>query len=170
MKFGFNSERLIKIDWNPKWDGGAPLPRVYNGDTKTYLTYTVADWEEDSIGNFRTLEHDGYEEFHALVSFNGHTFKFGVANDEVFSGLPWFNQGLEWAQIIKNSKWIDELKAIHQVHPYYDRSSWDQQKHYLLIFKDEILEIVATGYEIEIFRTSAQRLAQEVINRIHALD
>ena len=143
------------------------MPRIYNGDFKTYLTYVVADWDEKSITNFRTLEHDGYEEYFALVSFEGKTFKFGIANDEVFSGLPNYEQGIEWAQIVQNSKWIEELKQINKVHPYFDESKWENRNHYLLTFKDEILEIVATGYEIEIFRTSSKRIAQEVVGRIN---
>ena len=158
------SEKIKKIDWKPKWDGGAPMPKIYNGDFKTYLTYVVA---EESITDFRTLEHDGYEEYFALVSFEGKTFKFGIANDEVFSGLPNYEQGIEWAQIIQNSKWIEELKQINKVHPYFDESKWENRNHYLLTFKDEILEIVATGYKIEIFRTSSKRIAQEVVERIN---
>ena len=143
------------------------MPRIYNGDFKTYLTYVVADWDEESITEFKTLEHDGYDEYFALVGFDGKTFRFGIANDEVFSGLPNYEQGIEWAQIVQNSKWIEELKRIHKVHPYYDEAKWDNWNHYLLTFKDEILEIVATGYEIEIFRTSSKRIAQEVVDRIN---
>jgi len=147
------------------------MPKVYNGDFKTYLTYVVADWDEESITDFRKLEHDGYEEYFALVGFDGNTFKFGIANDEVFSGLPNYEQGIEWAQIVQNSKWIKELKNIHKVHPYFDESKWENRNHYLLTFKDEILEIIATGYEIEIFRTSSKRIALEVVDRINnALD
>ncbi|WP_190811218.1 hypothetical protein [Flagellimonas sp. S3867] len=162
-----DSEKLKIIDWKPKWDGGAPMPKVYNGDFKTYLTYVVADWDEESISEFKTLEHDGYAEYFALVGFHGKTFKFGIANDEVFSGLPLYSQGLEWAQTIENSKWIEELKTIHKVHPYFNESKWENRKHYLLTFKDEIFEIIATGFEIEIFKTSYKRMAQEVVERIN---
>lgn len=161
------SEKILNIDWVPKWDGGAPMPKVYNGHSKTYLTYVVANSDVGIITDFQTLEHDGYEEYFALISFEGKSFKFGIANDEVFSGLPNYEQGIEWAQIIQNSKWIEELKQINKVHPYFDESKWENQNHYLLTFKDEILEIVATGYDIEIFRTSPKRIAQEVIERIN---
>ena len=167
MNLHLKPERIKKINWKPKWDGGAPKPKIYNGDFKTYLTYVVADWDVESITDFNSLDHDGYEEYFALVGFYGKTFKFGIANDEVFSGLPWYSQGLEWAQIVQNSNWIEETKSIHKVHSFFDESKWKNLNHYLLTFKDEILEIIATGYEIEIFRTSAKRMAQEVIDRIH---
>ena len=167
MNISLKSEKIKKIDWKPKWDGGAPMPKVYNGDFKTYLTYIVADWDVGSITDFKTLEHDGHEEYFALVGFDGKTFKFGIANDEVFSGLPNYEQGIEWAQIIQNSKWIEELKQIHKIHPYFDEKKWENRNHYLLTFKDEILEIIATGYEIEVFKTSSKRIAQEVVDRIN---
>ncbi|WP_411028904.1 hypothetical protein [Spongiimicrobium sp. 3-5] len=162
-----NTEKIKIIDWKPKWDGGAPMPQVFSNDGKVYLTYIVADWDEESIEDFRTLEHDGYEGFHALVEFEGNTFKFGIANDEVFSGLPLYGQGLEWAQIVENSKWVAELKKIQKVHPYYDESRWENRKHYLLTFKDNIMEVIATEYKIEIFRTSSKRIAQEVVERMN---
>lgn len=167
MNKSLKSEKILNIDWAPKWDGGAPMPRVYNGNFKTYLTYVIANWEDKSIKDFRTLEHDDYKEYFALVSFEGKSFKFGIANDEVFRGLPNYEQGIERAQIIQNSEWIEELKQINKVHPYFEESKWENQNHYLLTFKDEILEIVATGFEIEIFRTSSRRIAQEVIERVN---
>lgn len=161
------AEKIKIINWTPKWDGGAPMPHVYSNNGKVYLTYIVADWDKESINDFQTLEHNGYEEFHALVEFQGNTFKFGVANDEVFHGLPFYEQEMEWAQIIENSQWLEEIKTIHKVHPYFKESRWKNDKHYLLTFKDEILEVIATGFTIEIFKTSSKRLAQEVIDRIY---
>ena len=91
MNLHLNSEKIYKIDWKPKWDGGAPEPKVYNGTFKTYLTYVVADWDEESIPEYQTLEHDGYEQYFALVGFDGKALRFGIANDEVFSGLPLYD-------------------------------------------------------------------------------
>ena len=162
-----NQEKVKIVDWKPKWSGGAPMSRVYSGDGKVYLTYIVADWDRKSITDFRTLEHDGYEDFYALVEFHGDTFKFGIANDEVFSGLPLYDQGLEWAQIVENSKWIEEVKKINKVHPYFDESKWKSLNHYLLTFKEQILEVIADGFEIEIFKTSSKRIALEVVERIN---
>lgn len=162
-----NQEKIKIIDWKPKWCGGAPMPMVYSGNGKVYLTYIVADWDQKSIADFRVLEHEGHQDFHALVEFHGDTFKFGIANDEVFSGLPLYDQGLEWAQIVQNSNWIEEVKEINKVHPYFDESKWKNDKHYLLTFKDAILEVIADDFQIEIFKTSAIRLAYEVVERIN---
>ncbi|MBS1507052.1 MAG: hypothetical protein JSS79_10440 [Bacteroidetes bacterium] len=161
------NEIIKKIDWTPKWDGGAPMPQVFSNGHRVFLIYMVANWDEESIKEFKSLDsEEGNEEYLALVEFNGHTFRFGIANDEVFQGLPYYKQGLEWAHIIENSKWIEEIKQIHKVHPYYNELRWTKLNHYLLLFKDEILEVIGTGYSIEIFRTSYNRMGQEVIRRM----
>lgn len=143
------------------------MPQVFSNGQKVFLTYIVADWDEGSIKDFKELKSDGHDEYLALVEFEGNTFKFGIANDEVFHGLPYYGQGLEWAQIIENSQWIEEIKQIHKMHPYFDESHWTNRNHYLLLFKDEILEVIATGFTIEIFRTSCERLGHEIIKRMN---
>ena len=162
-------EIVKKIDWTPKWDGGAPMPQVFSNGQKVYLIYTVADWDKDSIQKINTIE-TGVEnsELLALVEFDGYTFKFGIANDEVFPGLPLYKSGLdEWAQIIENSKWIEELKSIHKIHPGYNPFRWTQLNHYVLLFKDQIMEVIAKNYTIEIFETSYNDLSIEVIRRMN---
>jgi hypothetical protein len=164
-------EIVKKIDWNPKWDGGAPMPQVFSNGQKVYLIYTVADWDTDSIQTVHKLNSETQNpELLALVEFNGYTFKFGIANDEVFAGLPLFKSGLdEWAHIIEDSKWIDELKSIHKIHPSYNPSRWNEFKHYVLLFKDQIMEVIAKEYKIEIFETSYGILSVEVIKRMNGV-
>ncbi len=105
----------------------------------------------------------------ALVEFNGSTFRFGIANDEVFSGLPLWNKGLEYyrAHIIENSTWIAQLKDINRVHAYYNEERWKTKKHYSLLFHDEIFEVIATEYKIEIFNSTFEQLAIEVAKRMN---
>ena len=144
------------------------MPQVFSNGQKVFLIYIIADWEEKSIEKFENLEsNDGPNEYLALVEFGGHTFRFGIANDEVFQGLPYYKQGLEWAHIIENSKWVQEIKQIHKVHPYYDESRWTKLNHYLLLFKDEILEVIGTDFKVEVFRTSYERLGQQIIKRMN---
>ncbi len=162
-------EIVKKIDWSPKWDGGAPMPQVFSNGQNVYLIYTVADWDTDSIQTVNKLASETQNpELLVLVEFNGYTFKFGIANDEVFHGLPLYKSGLdEWAHIIENSKWIEELKSIHKVHPGYNPFKWTQLNHYVLLFKDEIMEVIAKDYKIEIFESSYDHLALEVIKRMN---
>jgi hypothetical protein len=164
-------EIVKKIDWTPKWDGGAPMPQVFSNGQEVYLIYTVADWDTNSVQKINTIGSTvENSELLALVEFDGYTFKFGIANDEVFPGLPLYKSGLdEWAHIIENSKWIEELKSIHKVHPGYNPFRWTQLNHYVLLFKDQIMEVIAKDYTVEIFKTSYLELSNEVIKRMNYL-
>jgi len=164
-------EIVKKIDWTPKWDGGAPMPQVFSNGQEVYLIYTVADWDTNSVQKINTIRSTvENSELLALVEFDGYTFKFGIANDEVFPGLPLYKSGLdEWAHIIENSKWIEELKSIHKVHPGYNPFRWTQLNHYVLLFKDQIMEVIAKDYTVEIFKTSYLELSNEVIKRMNYL-
>ena len=144
------------------------MPQVFSNGDKIYLIYTIAVWDEKSIDKYERLNHDGGDErFLALVEFEGQTFRFGIANDEAFQGLQYFDQGIEWGQTIENSKWIEEIKQIHRVHPYYNESRWTGLNHYLLLFKEEILEVIAKDYRVEIFKTTYDRLGKEIIQRMN---
>lgn len=165
-------EIVKKVDWTPKWDGGAPMPQVFSNGQKVYLIYTVADWDRDSVQKIHTIGSIvKNSELLALVEFDGYTFKFGIANDEVFPGLPLYKSGLdEWAHIIENSKWIEELKSIHKVHPGYNPFRWTQLNHFVLLFKDQIMEVIAKDYTVEIFKASYQELSIEIIRRMNHVD
>lgn len=162
-------EIVKKIDWTPKWDGGAPMPQVFSNGQRVYLIYTVADWDRHSIQKVNKIGTViGNSEILALVEFDGYTFKFGIANDEVFPGLPLYKSGLDgWAHIIENSRWIEELKSIHKVHPNYHPFRWTQLNHYVLLFKDQIMEVIAKNYSVEIFEASYNDLSLEVIKQMN---
>lgn len=105
-----------------------------------------------------------------IKKINGNTSRFGMANDEVYSGLPLWDKGLNIcsAHIIENSSWIKELKNIHKVHPYYNEDSWKDEKHFAFLFKDDIFEIIATDYyKIETFELNFEQLATEVAKRMN---
>lgn len=162
-------QKVKIIDWKPKWDGGAPTPQVFSNGQKVYLIYYIADWDKEEITEVKTLgSSTGKNQLVALVEFYGHTFQFGIANDEVFQGLPLYSAGLnEWAHIIENSKWIEEIKQIHKVHPFFNPLIWAKLNHYVLLFKDQILEVLASGYKIEIYDTSYVEIGGEVLKRMN---
>lgn len=159
------------INWIPAWDTGAPMPQVFSNGHKTYLIYLIHEIDPAWTGNTITLI-DPRSEINyplALVEFDGQTFRFGIANDEVFDGLPLSDQGLEpyAAHVIENSSWIKELKSIHQVHPYYKEERWNDLKHFSLLFHDEIFEVIAKDFKIETFNTTFGQLAMEVVRRMN---
>lgn len=162
-------EKVKIIEWQPKWDGGAPMPQVFCNGQKVYLIYYVADWDKESVTKISTISGStGSGELVALVEFNGHTFRFGIANDEVFPGLPLYKDGLcEWAHIIENSSWLAEIQKIHMVHPRFDPLNWIGDQHYVLLFKDEIFEVIASNYTIEVYDASYKAIGMEVLNRMN---
>jgi len=161
-------EHAKVIDWSPQWDTGAPMPHVFSNGRKIFLIYLIYEPDHNWDGTYVTMidSTSASETTYplALVEFSGHTFRFGIANDEVFSGLPLWDKGLEGyaAHIIENSSWISELKNINKVHPYYNEERWKDNKHFVLLFHDEIFEAIATGYKIKTFYTTFGQLAIEV--------
>lgn len=159
------------IEWTPQWDIGAPMPQVFSNGHKTFLIYLVHEPDPNWDGTYINIIDNTSETIYqlALVEFSGGTFRFGIANDEVFNGLPLWDKGLEAysAHIIENSTWITELKNINKVHPYYKEDRWKDRKHFVLLFHDEIFEVIATDYRIETFKTTFGRLAIEVASRMN---
>ncbi|MGB3525856.1 MAG: hypothetical protein WBB32_07825 [Flavobacteriales bacterium] len=159
------------IEWSPQWNTGAPMPQVFSNGHTTYLIYFINEPDPNWDGTYANSIDNRSDTAYplALVEFSGHTFRFGIANDEVFSGLPLWNKGLEGyaAHIIENSTWIHELKRINQVHPSYNEESWKDEKHFALLFHDEIFEIIATEFKIETFKTTFGKLATEVARRMN---
>jgi hypothetical protein len=175
---GIFSGRKIKkdeyarvIEWSAKWSTGAPLPQVFSDGHRTFLIYLVDEPDSNWDGSYSTMVDKTSETVYSLslVEFDGGTFRFGIANDEVFDGLPLWDKGLESyaAHIIENSSWIDELKQIHKVHHRYSEENWKNEKHFTLLFHDEIFEIVAKDYKIEMFKTTFTNLAVEVAERMN---
>jgi len=159
------------IEWTPRWDTGAPMPQVFSNGHKTFLIYLINEpdpnWDETQVTMIDNTSETTYSL--ALVEFRGHSFRFGIANDEVFSGLPLWDKGLEGyaAHIVENSTWINELKNINKFHPYYNEDSWKDKKHFALLFHDEIFEVIATDYKVETFKKTFGQLATEVVNRMN---
>lgn len=166
-----NGEYAKIIDWPLKWDTGAPMPQVYGNGHKTFLIYMINEPDPNWDGTYTTVIDNTSEKKYplALVEFDGGTFRFGIANEDVFGGLSVANKGMEWyeAHLIENSKWIEELKTIHKIHPYFHEPSWDGKKHFMLLFHDEMFEVVAKDYKIEQFNSTFKDLAQEVVKRMN---
>jgi len=167
-------EYAKEIEWEPKWDVGAPLPQVFSNGRKTFLIYYIAEPDPEWDGTYITMIDNTSETTYplALVEFiRPDTHRFGIVNDEAANGHPLYNKGLRFyaAHIVENSTWIEELKTIHKVHPYFNESNWSEDKHFLLFFHDEMFEIIAKDFKIETFKTTFQDLGIEVVKRMNTL-
>lgn len=161
------------IDWTPTWDTGAPMPQLYSNGHKTYLIYMLHEPDPKWDGTHVTMIDNTSETTYplALVEFiMPDTHRFGIVNDEAANGHPLYAKGLEFysAHIVENSTWIEELKTIHKVHPYFNENMWKDKKHFLLFFHDEMFEIIAQDFKIETFNMTFLDLATEAIKRINS--
>lgn len=171
-KLKVNTDEYAKvIKWTPQWSTGAPMPQVFSNGHRTFLIYLIDESDPAWDGTYVTMIDNTNDTTYplAMVEFDGNTFRFGIANDEVFSGLPLWDKGLEGyaAHFIENSSWITQLKDINKVHPRYNEERWKDKKHYALLFHDEIFEIIAKGYKIETFNTTFGKLAAEIAKRMN---
>ena len=161
------------IDWTPRWDVGAPMPQIYSDGHKTFLIYMLNESDPNWDGTDVSLIDNTSEaiESLALVEFiRPYTHRFGIVNDEAAEGHPLYTKGLEFysAHLIENSTWIDELKTIHKTHPGFNEKKWEDRKHFLLFFHDEMFEIIAQDFKIETYNTTFLDLATEAIRRINS--
>ncbi len=161
------------IEWKPQWNIGAPLPQVFANGHRTYLTYLIDTPDPNWDGTYTTLiDNTSDNSFPiAIVTFirpNSH--RFGIVNDEAANGHPLYNKGLEVyrAHIIENSNWIEELKSIHKIHPYFSDKHWVDYKHFFLFFHDEIFEIIAKDFKIEVINSTFKNVAVELAKRLNS--
>ena len=168
-----SSEFARVIDWKPQWSFGAPLPQIFSNGHQTYLTYFIDTRDPNWDGSYTTLidNKSGISFPIAIVTFirpNSH--RFGIVNDEAANGHPLYDKGLDVyrAHIIENSTWIEELRSIHKVHHRYSDKHWINYKHFLLFFHDEIFEIIAEGYKIEVTNSTFNNVALEVAKRLNS--
>jgi hypothetical protein len=161
------------INWTPSWSTGAPMPQVYSNGHKTYLIYLVNQPDPEWNGTYTTMIDNTTKTTYplALVEFiRPDTHRFGTVNDEACNGHPLYDKGLEFysAHFVENSTWIEELKTIHKVHPNFKENMWTDKKHFFLFFHDEMFEIIAQDFKIEIFESTFLDLATEAIKRINS--
>ena len=143
------------IDWTPLWSTGAPCPQVFSNGHETYLSYYTDDVKSPIV----------------LVTFyKSRSHRFGIVNDEAANGHPLYEKGLETyrAHTIVNSRWIEEHKQIHKIHPRYSDKHWVGYKHFLLFFHDEIFEVIFSGdHKIEPFNSTLKEIALEIARRLN---
>lgn len=159
-----NQEHATVIDWSPSWSAGAPCPQVFSNGHKTYLMYYLEESDSNWDGSYVTMIDPSSDSVYplAVVEFiHPDSHRFGIVNDEAIQGHHLYRKGLEVyaAHKIVNSSWLDELKAIHMVHPLYSELRWSKYNHYLLFFHDEIFEIIATDYRIHLYKSTFKELS-----------
>ena len=150
-------ETALALDWPIMWDIGAPLPHVLSSGLKTFLLYYARRDDPNWDGTYITIANPSASDGTpvVLVEFIGcEVFSFGGANDEVMHGHPLRGKGLGsyTAHTVANSRWLAEQQKINSVHDQYRPETWQNFKHYILLFHDEMFECIARDYMVEVFR------------------
>ncbi len=140
-------------DFPVKWDVGAPLPHVIADEHRTFIIFYVREIDPNWDGTYVTVKNpaDGCVESLALVEFKRcASFRMGTPNDEVLEGHPLSGRGLDsyTAQVVQNSRWINELETINKVHSGYREDRWRELTHYILWFHDSTFECIAESYKV----------------------
>jgi hypothetical protein len=152
-------EYAESISFPMRWNAGAPSPHLLVNGRNTYLLFDMPD---------TLLESDMGEQV-GLVIFNQCiSAKFGSLNEEVLSGHPLFGKGLDSSsvQIIRNSRWLDEVERVNKAHPQYNPSKWRTLNHYIFWFHDETYECLASSFDVEIIAKRMQDAIKEVAERL----
>jgi len=151
--------QLERLETLPPCDVGAPLPSLLADDYRLTLFYLIAEklehWDGKSV---RSIGRPTEGEQVAIVRFNfplAHSF--GPPNDEAISGHPYYGLGLlPYAAFeVHGSEWLDELKNRNRVHPYHRDELFQDLRHFILVFHDSTLEVVAESFVSEVVDCSS---------------
>lgn len=173
--FNFNKkEEAIKISFNPKWSGGAPLPHLLQSELKTFLVYYIQTIDPNWDGTYVNVKDPSsdIEDSIAIVEWMGcRGAMLGGLNDEAISGHRLYNSGLKGvgydAFIVKNSKWIEELRKGNSIHPYHKDEAFSKLNHYILLFHDTTFECIAESFKVEKVKDSMPEVLKSVAQRLN---
>ena len=150
-------ETATALYWTPLWDEGAPEPHLLCSGWKTFLLYYIAEHDPNWDGSYVRVANLASAAVRkiALVEFEGCSdVRFGGPNEEAGHLLVGRGYGGHGAYLVKNSKWNGETKQLASRHPTFNPSTWQDQNHYLLAFRDQTLDCLADGYRIEELQVS----------------
>ena len=171
---GGDLEVAIPLDWPVPWDIGAPVPHVVASRRATFLIYLVNTARFSSAGydhsELRVIDpaSDDVQRL-ALVTFaDCNALRFGRPNEEPISVHPLYGHGLEAfrAHSVENSRWLAACQSIDSFRADDDPARWDNHRHDLLTFHDELFECLATGFAIEVYDASFGDVLQMAQNRL----
>jgi len=78
-------------------------------------------------------------------------FKCGYPNEEVYMHYAYYTQGTMKKHClyeVQESKWTRELSEMNKVHPRHTDEIFKEEKHFIILFEDEVFECISTSYKI----------------------
>lgn len=99
-------------------------------------------------GNDVTINFDNV----SLVFLECSIFKCGYPNEEIYMHYDYYTQGSMKKYClyeIQESEWINELLVMNRVHPRHTDEIFEKEKHFIILFEDEVFECISTSYKLE---------------------
>jgi hypothetical protein len=159
------------IDLGLRWDSGAPLPYLVSDRSRAFVVCLVGRSDPGWDGtHVRVVSAgDGQESLFVVVEFVGcRDLRFGGPNDEAVSGHPLHGRGLDAyrAHEVLNSIWIEHVITVNSVHPQHSRALFAGLRHFVLLFHDEMLEVLATGIEARLVKGTTRAILADLANNL----
>ena len=146
-------DEVFALDDIPRSEVGAPCPLVLSNEDMLLLAYYTAEPNHNWDGVPEIISPDLYKGAVAVLEFKNYwTYSFGYPNDEVLTGHPLADRGLEnyGAFEVLNSSWVRSLERMNRVHPQHSESMFSRLRHFILTFHDSTFECIAKDYTISL--------------------
>lgn len=169
--FGSKKEEARILTWYPKWLDLNPEPRLITNGTKTFLIYLCHEGS-DSLGDnpiniLEEVDETNYP-FAVIELKNCLAHKFETLEERFFKYLSLWDTGLRrhHAHVIDNSKWLNNVRDLHEDERDFNKKQWVNKEHYVMLFHENALEFLADGFDIQVFRGSQLAIFNHVAKQL----
>jgi hypothetical protein len=160
--------KLIELIGQVYIDNGAPMPLVISNDTELFVTfYGPQHINSDIPVQLDPVVHTGT----VIIHFDRYLkYAFGMPGNESIFFHRYTKLGLSSFSFfeLEDSPMIKELQDIDRQHPYYNGSKWDNYKHFILTFHDNMFECVAQGFHIEHKNTALFDRGVDILSKLYS--
>ena len=147
-------------------DSGSPSPIILSNDNELFIAFYADKESTSAIPQERnTIIDVGI----VALKFKPYLkYALGLPGSETIHGHPYSKLGMKSYSFyeLKNSDLIKSLQNIEKVHEYYDPEKWENYKHYILTFHDNMFECIAREFELREESTSLYNRAATMLNKI----
>jgi hypothetical protein len=149
------SEHVRSLDLGVIWDPNSPEAVLLCLDSRAALSMGAGVTDQDRRNVVLTWE----SVRHASI---------GSPNDETASGHPLWGKGLRdvlWAGAVEDSSLIASLNSIERTHSRHNSARFDGDIHYIVLSKEDTIEVVAKSVRVERFGGNTLDAAVEALRR-----
>ena len=110
--------------------------------TKDYYSFSLCKTNDDVTLVFGNVH---------LVFLECLIFKCGYPNEEIYMHYDYYTRFSMKKNILYElieSDWLNELRVMNSVHLRHSDSIFENDKHFIILFEDEVFECIATSYKL----------------------